>query len=92
MLPFFAVALFGAGLAMNSVGFSVWAIELFSAQYSARVLRQLQLSYVTGSQCFNLLPGASLDYLGSYRPAFAVFTVCAVLSIPLANKAYQWEK
>lgn len=79
VILFAAMCLYGAGLAVTTVGPTAWAGDLSTPEtYDANV-RRFQLYSSAGTLLFSSVPGILADHLGgSYIPAYMLFTAFAV--------------
>lgn len=84
-----ACVLAGAGVALGTVGISVWSIELAPRGHVMQNIKNYQLGYVLGGFMFNFVPGALMEAMGTYLITYelllgmAVFACAALLGIYL---------
>jgi MFS family permease len=75
--------LFGAGVALGTVGVSSWSIEFAVGMERTRVIRNFQLARSTGGFLFNFAPmflvGSSGSYFGCYVVLLAMAAACAFI-------------
>ena len=77
-----AMLLYGSGLALTTVGLTVWAADLSRVGEYDTLIRRFQILYSAGTLVFSPLPGLLADrFDGSYTPAYLFFTVSTVLLV-----------
>ena len=82
-----AMAVYGIGLPVGTVGLTAWAGDLSAPEKYDETIRRFQVCYAAGGMLFSTLPGILADRSGgSYVPAYVFFTCCAVFTI----LAVQW--
>ena len=64
----------GMGYPIATVGPSIWAGDLSEPERFPVTVRRLQVCYALGSLLFSGMPGILADRLGSYIPAYGIFT------------------
>ena len=90
MTVYLAVALFGAGLSMTSVGLSAWAGDWCSAEQYDSTVRTFQVAYMAGGLLFSSFPGYLADLArGSYIPAYQMFLLFGILVVLCAQGVYR---
>ena len=91
-LAVFAVAgsvLYGAGMAVGTIGIPIWSIQLSTAANRSTVIRQFQVGYATGSFVYNLVPGVLMDLCGTYVASYAILVVFAGAALALILTTYR---
>ncbi|MDO4183432.1 MAG: MFS transporter [Coriobacteriia bacterium] len=83
-----AAVLFGAGVALATVGISMWSLELAPVLQRARVIKNFQIAYATGGFACNLFPGLLADLTGSYVVSYAVFLLMAAACMGIVLHVY----
>ena len=83
-----AILLQGTGLALCSVGLSVFAGDLAPRDQYGKTIRRFQTSYTCGAILFGSCPGILADLTGSYRPAYLILTVFAFLAAIIVQGTY----
>lgn len=76
----------GLGLALSTVGFSIWCKDL--CQGDSSQLCKIQSVHMVGAMVFSPLPGIIADWTGSYQPAYVIFAFMTVVSIMMMTRAY----
>ncbi len=77
-----AMALYGPGLALGTVGITTWAGDLSTPETYDAAVRRFQVGYAAGGLLFSTLPGLLADrFGGSYVPAYLFFALCAAFSV-----------
>ena len=78
-------ALMGIGVALATVGISVWSIDLSNPPERPALVKNMQVCYAAGSFLFNLVPGALAELTGTYESTYvaclAMAAVCAACVI-----------
>ena len=74
-----AMALYGFGISLTTVGFSTIIASLSTAHDYPWTLRKTQIIYKLGSLAFSFLPGVVADSVGSYVPTYYMFVVLSVM-------------
>lgn len=83
------VLLLGVGYPIATMGPSVWANDMCSADHYPTVVRRLQVIYAGGALVFAGVPGILADRLGGYIPAYLMFSgflAAALVCIALAYR------
>ncbi|MDR1829128.1 MAG: MFS transporter, partial [Methylobacteriaceae bacterium] len=83
-----AVSLAGVGLSLATVGLAVWVTELSSAAEFERNVKRMQIAYVSGAVLVGVMPGFLADTLGSYIPAYIIFTGFAAATMVIVQTQY----
>lgn len=83
-----AVVAYGLGLALGTVGISVWSIELSPAGKQSRIIKNFQLCYATGGFVFTLLPGYMAEAFGTYLVSYVVLLVMLVTAAAIVVGVY----
>lgn len=84
--PLFAIAgsvLFGAGMALGTVGTSEWSLELAPEHGRGKFIKNCQVVYVIGGLVMNFLPGPLKDLLGSYFYTYVILLVLSVAAMAI---------
>ncbi len=89
-----ATALFlGIGYPIATIGPSVWAGDMTSADQYPTVVRRLQVTYAGGALAFASVPGILADHLGgSYIPGYIMFAVFMALALAGIALAYREDR
>ena len=81
----------GIGYAITTLGPSIWAGDMASKNFYAKVIRKLQISYQAGALIFSTVPGILADLLGSYIPAYILFVVFMTISMIMVTVSYCYK-
>lgn len=84
----FAVVLYSIGLALGTVGISVWSIELSPEGSSAKTIKNFQLSYATGGFVFSTLPGFMMEAFGTYLVCYLTLFVMIAAAAAIVVGSY----
>ncbi len=76
----------GLGLALSTVGFSIWCKDLCGGDNA--LLCKIQSVHMVGALVFSPVPGLLADWTGSYQPAYLLFAMLTILSVGLMARAY----
>ena len=71
---------FGLGVAIGSVGVSVWSLELSDMASRAKMVKNLQVGYASGAFLAGTFPGFLAELCGSYIPTYVILTVTSTLA------------
>lgn len=75
-----AVVLYGVGLALGTVGISIWSIELAPKGREVQTIKNFQIAYALGGFVFTFLPGFMAEAFGTYLVAYATLLVLLCLA------------
>lgn len=81
--------LYGLGLAVGTVGTSVWSLGLSSAENRAKTVKNFQVCYSLGCFLFNVFPGVLAELTGSYIALYVVLLICALFAAIVVVCAYR---
>lgn len=84
-----AMALFGFGVSLTTVGFSTIIAALSTEHDYPWTLRKTQIVYKLGSLAFSFLPGIVADNVGSYVPTYYMFAVFSVFIAVMISVIYR---
>lgn len=88
-----AVAVLGVGYSVSTIGPSIWAGDLSSEMEFPKTMRTFQIFYSLGALITASVPGILADhFLGSYVPAYVMFTAMALIASLLIVGAYVKKK
>ena len=87
-----AMVLLGLGLAVCTVGLTVYAGDLSRPEDFAGTLRQYQIAYLLGSLLFGPVPGLLADWTGSYVPFYILVTALTVFSMFIIQRNYRNQR
>lgn len=89
LVLFAGMLAYGGGLAVTTVGLTVWAADLsMGAEYDRTVWR-FQAGYAFGGFVSSPVPGVLADsFGGSYVPAYALFILCSAFVIAVVQAVY----
>jgi MFS family permease len=82
------VILYGAGVAVGSVGIPVWSMHLSTLEERGEIIRKFQVGYAMGSFLFNLVPGVLMDLLGSYVISYAIMACMSAAAMVIILSIY----
>lgn len=84
---FSGVVLYSLGLALGTVGISIWSIELAPRGQQVKTIRNFQIAYALGGFIFTFLPGFLMEatgtYLSSYLTLFVMMITAAIIIVGL---------
>ena len=72
-------SLMGIGVALATVGISVWSIDLSTPVERPALVKNMQIGYATGSFLYNLVPGTLAEVTGTYVSTYLVCLVMAII-------------
>ncbi len=76
----FAMALYGFGSSISTVGISIYSQVISRADDYSDVLCKMQISCQIGQLAFSILPGVLYDWSGSYHFTYVMFTLLLILT------------
>lgn len=79
-LALFAVLLYGTGLALGTVGISIWSIELAPRGQQVKTIKNFQIAYALGGFIFTFLPGFIMEATGTYLVSYVMLLIMVVLA------------
>lgn len=79
-LALFAVLLYGIGLALGTVGISIWSIELAPRGQQVKTIKNFQIAYALGGFIFTFLPGFIMEATGTYLVSYVMLLIMVVLA------------
>lgn len=79
-LALFAVLLYGTGLALGTVGISIWSIELAPRGQQVKTIKNFQIAYALGGFIFTFLPGFIMEATGTYLVSYVTLLIMVVLA------------
>ena len=82
------VLFLGVGYPICTIGPSIWANDMSSADRYPTVVRRLQVIYAGGALVFASVPGILADVFGSYLSAYLLFSVAMALTLVCIGLAY----
>lgn len=85
---FAAAIVLGMGYPVATIGPSVWATDLVSADNFAKAIKYLQIIYAAGALVFANLPGVIADLCVNYMIAYGLFAFMLIVSICFIIIAY----
>ena len=71
---------FGLGVAVGSVGVSVWSLELSQPKHRAKMVKNLQIGYAIGAFLAGTFPGFLAELCGSYVPTYIILAITSTLA------------
>ena len=81
--------LYGLGLAIGTVGTSVWSLGLSTPEHRAKTVKNFQVCYSLGCFLFNVFPGALSEVTGSYVALYVILFFCALFAAVVVIFAYR---
>lgn len=84
-----AMVLFGLGLAVTTVGLTVYAEDLSAPEEFEDTVRQYQVAYLLGALLFGSAPGVIADRTGDYRLFYVLVTVLTVFALAVIQVRYR---
>ncbi len=86
---FGSMLLYGGGITLSTVGMTAWIKDWSSDDQYDRAIEWTQTAVFGGAFLFSTVPGILADhYNGSYRPAYLIFTVFAVIVMAVVQYLY----
>lgn len=79
----------GIGYPIATMGPSVWANDMCSADHYPTVIRRLQVIYAGGALVFASVPGILADWLHGYIPAYILFSAFLAMALVCIALAYR---
>lgn len=79
----------GAGLPISTVGLSVYAGDMSSAEDYSKTVKHFQIAYMVGAIAFGSFPGIIADITGSYVPAYVMFSAFSAIAMRLIQRVYK---
>ena len=88
-----AVAVYGAGLALTTVGLTTLAADWSVPDHYRATVEQLQTGYFAGALLFSPVPGIIADHAGgAYLPSFILFLACSVYMLTAIEIVYRRKR
>lgn len=87
-LALFAVLLYGTGLALGTVGISIWSIELAPRGQQVKTIKNFQIAYALGGFIFTFLPGFIMEATGTYLVSYVMLLIMVVLAAVIIGGLY----
>ncbi len=88
-----AVAVYGLGLALTTVGLTTLAADWSTPDHYRATVEQLQTGYFAGALLFSPIPGVIADHNGgSYLPSFALFLGCSIYMLAAIRIVYRRKR
>lgn len=79
-LALFGVLFYGTGLALGTVGISIWSIELAPRGQQVKTIKNFQIAYALGGFIFTFLPGFLMEATGTYLISYGTLLIMVVLA------------
>lgn len=79
-LVLFGVLFYGTGLALGTVGISIWSIELAPRGQQVKTIKNFQIAYALGGFIFTFLPGFLMEATGTYLISYGTLLIMVVLA------------
>lgn len=83
-----ASVLAGFGIAIGTVGITMWSLELSTPQTRTKMIKNLQVGYALGGFVTNLFPGPLKELLGTYAVSYAIMAACALFAAFVVVRIY----
>ena len=87
-LALFAVLLYGFGLALGTVGISIWSIELAPRGQQVKTIKNFQIAYALGGFIFTFLPGLITEATGTYLVSYSILLVMMIAAAVIVVGLY----
>jgi len=84
-----AMILYGLGLAYATIGLTVYAEDLSSAQEFESRVKEYQICYLMGSLLSSPVPGIIADATGSYIPFYAIASCAGLVALGIIEHNYK---
>lgn len=83
-----AVIAYGAGLALGTVGVSVWSLEFSNPANMAKSIKNHQVAYAFGGFLANTYPGPLKELTGSYLSTYVLLLMGAIFAAAIVASIY----
>ncbi|MEE8722569.1 MAG: MFS transporter [Eggerthellaceae bacterium] len=83
-----ASVLAGFGIAIGTVGITMWSLELSTPATRTKMIKNLQVGYALGGFVTNLFPGLLKELLGTYAVSYAIMAACALFAAFVVVRIY----
>lgn len=83
------VVVIGLGYPIATIGPSLWAGDMVSADKFPEVVRKFQITYACGALLFSNIPGILADHFNGYIPAYILFSGLIFISMVFLMIAYK---
>jgi MFS family permease len=83
-----AVVAYGVGLALGTVGVSVWSLEFSNPANIAKSIKNYQVAYAFGGFLANTYPGPLKELTGSYFSTYALMLMGAIFATAIVVGVY----
>lgn len=87
-LALFGVLFYGTGLALGTVGISIWSIELAPRGQQVKTIKNFQIAYALGGFIFTFLPGFLMEATGTYLISYGTLLIMVVLAAGIIVSLY----
>lgn len=87
-LALVGVLFYGTGLALGTVGISIWSIELAPRGQQVKTIKNFQIAYALGGFIFTFLPGFLMEATGTYLVSYAALLVMVTLAATIIVGLY----
>ena len=84
-----SAVLVGLGLAVGSVGISVWSLEMSDDEHRSQFVKNCQVWYAFGGFVMNTIPGPLHDLTGSYLVSYAIMATCVIIATVIILTLYR---
>ena len=74
-----STGLIGVGLVLTSIGYTMFAKDLYPKDKADDVNQHIQMANMLGGTLFSTLPGIIADKVGSYAPSFFIYGVMMII-------------
>ena len=74
------VILLGFGMAIGSVGLSVWSLEMSDAHTGTKFIKNCNVGYAIGSFIMNTIPGPIKNITGTYVTSYEILLVLSIVA------------
>ena len=88
-LAMVSVLMFGMGNCMGTVGLTVYAEDLASAEEFASTVQRYQFAYPLGALLFGTVPGLLADATGNYRAFYALMAATCLFAYVVIRLQYR---
>lgn len=87
-----AAVFLGAGMALGTVGTSVWSLELAPEGRRVQTIKNFQVAYTVGAFAFNFVPGIMAEQSGSYSGPYAIMGLMGLLAAVVIVGVYWYAE
>ena len=83
-----STGLIGVGLVLTSIGYTMFAKDLYPKEKADDVNQHIQMANMLGGTLFSTLPGIIADKVGSYAPSFFIYGILMIIIAAILTAMY----